>query len=106
MDLPVEVTKGSILFKRLILEVRMWPKQKCQRSVETIQDLINGLGGKHFVDWSGGLWRWYRPDSASASPIVLHLLRSCKIHFVWRKNKPTMLSTINLETEKRLILKD
>ena len=50
MDLPVEVTEGSILFKRLILEVRMWPKQKCQRLVETIQDLINGLGGKHFVD--------------------------------------------------------
>jgi hypothetical protein len=25
MDLPVEVTEGSILFRRLILEVGMWP---------------------------------------------------------------------------------
>jgi hypothetical protein len=50
MDLPVEVTEGSILFRRLILEVGMWPKRKCQRSVATIQDLINSLRGKHSVE--------------------------------------------------------
>ena len=50
MELPVEVTEGSILFRRLILEVGMWPKRKCQRSVATIQDFINGLTGKNSVD--------------------------------------------------------
>jgi len=50
IDLTVEVTERSILFKRLILEVGMWPKRKCQRSVATIQDLINELRGKHSVD--------------------------------------------------------
>jgi len=106
MDLTVEVSERSILFKRLVLEVGMWPKRKCQRSAATIQYLINELRRKHSVDWSGGLWRWYRPDSASASPIVLHFLRSYIIHFVWRKNKPIVLSAVNLETEMRLILKD
>jgi hypothetical protein len=50
MVLLLIVIEGSVLFKRLILEVGMWPKRKCQRSVATIQDLINGLGGKHSVD--------------------------------------------------------
>jgi hypothetical protein len=55
MDLPVEVTEESILLRRLSLEIGMWPKRKCQRSVATIQDLITDLGGELSVDWSEGL---------------------------------------------------
>jgi hypothetical protein len=50
MELLVMVTEGLVLLRRVILEVGMWPKHKCQRSMETIHDLINDLGGKHLVD--------------------------------------------------------
>jgi hypothetical protein len=49
-ELLVMVIEGSILLRRMVLEVGMWPKRKCQRLVVTVNDLINDLGGKHLVD--------------------------------------------------------
>jgi hypothetical protein len=50
IELLVMVTEGSILLRRVILEVGMWPKRRCQRLVATVHDLINDLGGKRLVD--------------------------------------------------------
>jgi hypothetical protein len=50
MELLVMVTERLVLLRRVILEVGIWPKHKCQRSVATVHDLINDLGGKHLVD--------------------------------------------------------
>ena len=49
MELLLIVTEGSVLFKRLILEVGMWPKRKSQRLVATTHDLIFDQGGEPLV---------------------------------------------------------
>lgn len=36
---------------------------------------------------TGGLRKWYKPNCTSASPVILILVRSCKIQFDWKKNK-------------------
>jgi hypothetical protein len=44
--LLVVVTEESELLRRLIFDVGIWPKQKCQRSEATIHDLTKELKGK------------------------------------------------------------
>jgi hypothetical protein len=46
MELLVAVTEESNLLRRLIFDVGIWPKQKCQRLEATIHDLTKELKGK------------------------------------------------------------